>query len=96
MRRSVAVSMFVLLAGLTAGCVPVLLPVPDVPPVEDDCGASQLQGLIGQPVGILAGMTFTGTVRILRPGDVVTMEFGPNRLNFAVDARDRITRITCG
>ena len=93
MRRSVAVSMFVLLVGLTAGCAPVLLPVP---PVEDDCGAAQLQGLIGQPVGILAGMTFTGTVRILRPGDVVTMEFGPNRLNFAVDARDRITRITCG
>lgn len=96
MRRTVAVSMFMLLAGLVAGCDPVLLPVPDVPPVQDDCGASQLQGLIGQPVGILAGMTFTGPVRVLRPGDVVTMEFGPNRLNFDVDAQDHITRITCG
>ena len=97
MRRTVAVSMFMLLAGLVAACDPVLLPVPDVPPAEDDCGASQLQGLIGQPVGILAGMTFAGPVRVLRPRDVVTMVLGPpNRLNFDVDAQDHITRITCG
>ena len=96
MHRILAVSMAGLMAGLIAGCDPVVLPIPDVPPVEDTCGAAQLQGLIGQPVGILATMPFSGTVRILRPGDVVTMDFSPNRLNVDVDLNEVISGVRCG
>ncbi|MDO9402746.1 MAG: I78 family peptidase inhibitor [Polaromonas sp.] len=34
--------------------------------------------------------------RVLRPNQVVTMEFSAERLNLSVDAASKITRVTCG
>lgn len=36
------------------------------------------------------------TVRTLRPGQVVTMEYRADRLNLHVDANNRVERIACG
>ena len=34
--------------------------------------------------------------RVLRPGQVVTMEFNAERLNLTVDDAGRVTRVNCG
>lgn len=36
------------------------------------------------------------TSRVIRPGQVVTMEFNAERLSFSVDDAGRVTRVTCG
>lgn len=79
------------------GCVPEPEPpVTDPAPVEDACGASGLQELIGQSAKKLEVMRFAHPVRIIRPGMAVTMDYSAERLNIEVDAAERITRVTCG
>lgn len=36
------------------------------------------------------------TARVLRPGQVVTMEFNAERLSLSVDDAGRVTRVSCG
>jgi hypothetical protein len=36
------------------------------------------------------------TSRVLKPGQVVTMEFNAERLNLSVDDTGRVTRVNCG
>lgn len=84
----------------TAGCVPAG-PVPDDPaipfdPGPDDCGASGLQGLLGQPEAVLQTLRFGQPVRIIRPGMMVTQDYMPTRLNIHIDAMGQIDRIVCG
>lgn len=38
----------------------------------------------------------TGAVRVIKPGQAVTMDFRGDRLNVEVDERNAIVRITCG
>ena len=61
----------------------------------DACGAGALQYLIGQSAAALETMKFGKTVRILRPGMAVTMDYRADRLNIAVDANGRIERVYC-
>jgi Peptidase inhibitor I78 family len=84
---------FVLMA-----CVP---PEPDprnpVDPVAmDACGASDLQGLVGQSARVLETIRFGQTTRIIRPGMAVTMDFVANRLNIWIAEGNVIERVTCG
>lgn len=60
------------------------------------CGADRLAGLIGQPVTLLPGDEVEGPLRVIRPGDAVTEDFNPARLNVSLDASDRIARLSCG
>ena len=64
-------------------------------PSEDACGASELQHLVGEPVEAAESASAPGDVRIIRPGEPVTMDYRTDRLNFELDARDRITRVYC-
>ena len=41
-------------------------------------------------------MMFSNTVRIIRPGMAVTMDYAPQRLNIEVNAAEIITRVHCG
>ena len=88
------------LAGLTACAAPMPpapAPGPAVPDASSDtCGASSRAALIGQPATALERVYILGPVRIIRPGDAVTMDFIDTRINFDLDATDRITRIFCG
>jgi Peptidase inhibitor I78 family len=80
---------------LLVACVePLPMPSP-VDPV-DQCGASDLQYLVGQPGVVLDGMRFSQEVRVIQHGMAVTMDFQAGRLNFWLDRRDVIERVTCG
>lgn len=93
--RSAAL-LLVLPLGLMA-CVPEPMPpAPDPAPMEDACGASALQGLVGQSAKKLETMRFAKTVRIIRPGMAVTMDYSAERLNIEVNAAEVITRVSCG
>jgi len=84
-------------------CAPLLLsacvmePVPMPPPdPQASCGADQLQYLVGRPGVVLDGMRFSQDVRVIQHGMAVTMDYSPTRLNFWLDRRDVIERVTCG
>jgi len=76
---------------LLAGCV--MEPVP--PAAPDECGASALQYLVGQPGRVLDGMRFSTDVRVIRYGTAVTMDYRADRLNFWLDRREVIERVNC-
>ena len=75
-------------------------PLPGLPPVgpvtEDTCGSAQYANLIGQDATALERVLLMGPVRVIRPEMGVTMDYSAARINFAVDAGNRITGITCG
>ncbi len=69
---------------------------PSEPPAVDTCGAEKLGNLIGAPKSDVEAMTFTQPVRIIGPGDAVTMDYSPVRINFMIDDTKTVTDITCG
>jgi len=82
---------------LLIGCGPEPEPpVTNPAPLEDACGASGLQELVGGSAKKLEVMRFAKTVRIIRPGMAVTMDYSAERLNIEVNAAEVITRVTCG
>lgn len=60
------------------------------------CAAESLQHLVGQPASVLEGMKLRGSVRVLRPGMMVTQEYRLDRLTIEVDANEIIIRVACG
>lgn len=90
------------LRTLAVVCAGVLLTACE-PLVADEgtapsCGAEQYQALVGQGRTdvIAAGLTPSRDVRIVGPGDAVTMDFRSDRLNVELDDADRVVRIYCG
>jgi hypothetical protein len=71
-------------------------PPPANPPMENACGATDLQNLVGQDAAVLETMRFGQTVRILRPGMAVTMDFSAERLNIGINESEKIEAVTCG
>ena len=70
-------------------------------PTGKTCDAGSLQSQIGQKAtqSVLEDLrTRSGatTARILRPGQLVTMEYNDTRLNLIVDDKDVMTAIRCG
>lgn len=70
-------------------------------PVAGQCNADAAQAHVGHaatPGMIEAARKDAGaeTVRTLKPGQVVTMEYLAGRLNLYLDASDKIERIGCG
>ena len=85
------------LIALSACAEPVPGQVTPVPPAaEDTCGAAGLAALIGQPVSQFSAQTRQGPARVIRPGQPVTMDYNPLRLNVLLDADDRIVGVSCG
>lgn len=73
----------------------------DAPPPAPTCDATQVQGLVGQPLEDATAeqaRTDAGakTVRVLEPDQMVTMEFDGERLNIEVDATKKIVAVRCG
>lgn len=65
-------------------------------PLPQDCGAARLAGWLGQPVAAVDEQYLPVAVRVLRPGDPVTEDFSPMRLNILLDGAGRITEFRCG
>ncbi|MGR3659754.1 MAG: I78 family peptidase inhibitor [Paracoccaceae bacterium] len=62
----------------------------------DACGAQALQYLIGQDKSVVQTLQFSDPVRVLNPGDIMTMDFNPHRLNIMLDNAGIITEVRCG
>jgi len=65
------------------------------------CDAAALQSQIGQKATAsvmeeLRTRSGSETARMLRPGQLVTMEYNATRLNLIVDDKDVMTAIRCG
>lgn len=71
------------------------------PPVAAQCNPQPAQSLVGQPatpqnVELARQRAGARIARVLKPGQMVTMEFMEGRLNIYVDARNVIENIRCG
>jgi hypothetical protein len=91
----------VVMAGALAACVPVEPgPGGPYPPVSsggvNQCGALDLQFLVGGPARALESMRFNKPMRVIYPDTAVTMDYSADRLNFEVDRSGRIIRVSCG
>jgi hypothetical protein len=71
-------------------------PPPVVPAPVDSCGAGARDYLIGQPIDEIHLASLGEYVRVIRPGDMVTMDFRADRLNIELDEEDVILRLRCG
>jgi hypothetical protein len=65
------------------------------------CDASSAQELVGQAATSELGaralqLTGARTIRWIRPGQAVTMDYRADRLNISIDDRNRVERVTCG
>ncbi len=67
-----------------------------VDPETDQCGASQYQHFVGQPLSALSSQQFTSKVRAIPWNGAVTMDFNLHRLNFMGDKEGNIARVYCG
>jgi len=83
-------------------------PAPEAPPATTpgdataQCNADAAQSFVGQEAAdttvaqAQAAAGATGAVRVIKPGQPVTMDYRVDRLNVEVDAHNAIVRITCG
>lgn len=71
-------------------------PTPAPPVAADTCNMAQYAALVGKPVTDPGVPAASVTVRIIKPGDQVTMDFLEARLNIDVDAAGNITGMRCG
>ena len=86
-----------LLAFALLGCATI---VPDRPPAGT-CSTDRLARLIGRagtPELGAEAQRRSGAARLrwIRPGDMVTMDFSPQRLNIHLDAQGRVDHFACG
>lgn len=86
---------------MTAGACVNVVPRADVPPADGPCDAGRAQALVGSAASAELGadaLQRTGAreIRWIQPGDMVTMDYRPDRLNIELDARNRVARFTCG
>ena len=65
------------------------------------CDAAKVQSFLGKPESAAIAeqarqQSGAKTVRWLRPGQIVTMEYLNGRLNVNVDEKNRVKSFTCG
>ena len=93
---------FVLIGALLtfSACSTPKSQTPNAPPVppagQDTCNATRFAGLVGQDATALERILLMGQVRVIRPGHAVTADFRPERINFNINAAERIASIRCG
>jgi hypothetical protein len=97
MKKAVIVA-FALTMFVVAACAPVA-PLPGVPTGE--CSAKGLDNMVGAAatpslVNRAKRRAGASVVRVLKPGQIVTMEFLSGRLNVNVDEKNRVKSFTCG
>lgn len=88
-----------------AACTPIPADVEENVPVQGasgyTCSRERAQALVGRPASQELGaealrLTGARSLRWIRPGDVVTMDYREDRLNIELDARSRVARLRCG
>jgi hypothetical protein len=80
---------------LLAACTP--FPTPPASVAAAACDAARLSAeFVGRDATVLLATTFAQPIRVIRPGEAVTLDFNPERINVELDAAARIVRVTCG
>ncbi len=87
-------------ALLVAGCTPVEMRGEHGGPPRE-CSNEAAGRFVGRPgeAGVIEGARKASgarTVRVLRPGEMATMDFRPDRLTITVDKHRVIERANCG
>ena len=87
-------------AVLLAACA-TAQPKPEPAAPHSQCDAESVQSYVGKAADAATmeaarKQAGAGIARILKPGQVVTMEYRIDRLNLHADDKGRITRIACG
>ena len=93
-----------LLLALAACATPTPLPVPPGDPpasARTTCDAGAAQWAIGKPatadtIERVRVDSHSRVVRLLHPGQIVTMEFSVDRVDIRVDGHNAILAVTCG
>lgn len=67
----------------------------------NDCDAQPVQNMLGQAYSDSVGDTLrqragARAIRVLKPGQVMTMEYNPTRINIILDAKGAIEALRCG
>ena len=85
-----------------AGAV-TILPLSDTAPtppirrsLSDRCGADSLQAFLNQREAVFFQYTFPDGTRFVRPGDAITQDYNPRRLNFIIGNNGRVKEVRCG
>ncbi|WP_421858297.1 I78 family peptidase inhibitor [Oceanicaulis sp.] len=68
----------------------------DPMPEPQPCAAEAYQVLVGQPVGGVHTDSLPRPYRVYGPGDAVTMDYRPDRLNIVVGDDGEIIEVKCG
>lgn len=89
--------------ALLAACSTPSTPPPAAvaPPPGGDCRMAAAQFAVGRQADAPLQAEATRragaqTLRVLRPNQVMTMEFNAQRLNLEVDASNRVVAVRCG
>ena len=91
---------FALLALAAVACAPMEAP-DGTDPVAGPCDAGRVSNLVGRAFtdtlrADALRRSGARTARVIRPGDVVTMDYRSDRLNINLTIRNRVERFTCG
>ncbi|MGB6104191.1 MAG: I78 family peptidase inhibitor [Pusillimonas sp.] len=80
-----------------------LAPAPATPPATsaEACNADLAESAVGQKASPELVETYRAQsgaklARALKPRDVITMEYNPQRLNLRVDEQDMVISVNCG
>ena len=90
-----------LVAWLAAGCAAAPVDPPEPAADQGECRITGLADLVGRPATAELGReamrrSAATSLRWMRPGGVVTMEYRPGRLNVRLDGQNRVSRFVCG
>lgn len=96
------------LVAVLCGCAALesrpLDAAPSTPPASAarrSCNTEGAKGVVGRAYDAALGTellrrTGADRIRVVRPGQMVTMEFDERRLTVELDARDRVASVRCG
>ena len=90
--------LFVTAATLLQACdMTMFTTQPVAPPVDlSSCSAEGMRVLIGREVSLLPDGGGWSSHRVIYPGQAVTQDFSPTRLNLYVNADGIVQSLNCG
>jgi Peptidase inhibitor I78 family len=101
-KRLLAIASSLLAALALGGCAAApAAEQPSANAAPGSCDASKAQFAVGRDPGLAIQdqareRSGARTVRTLRPGQLVTMEYSGDRLNLELDASGKVVRVRCG